>query len=143
MLKWIYYYLDLTPDNICTQRYPSSTQFISFPFPCNGWMNWLLNEFHFIDHDFCSVITSTYILHPLMLIDYQNLKTIQYSFRWRRRKSHKISILRHKGIFFPTPPLPIPHFYDAIEGLSSSSFRCSLSNCNLLQHPWPAPHAPF
>ena len=25
------------------------------------------------------------------------------------------------GVFFPTPPLLIPHFYDVIEGLSSSS----------------------
>ena len=25
------------------------------------------------------------------------------------------------GVFFPTPPLMIPHFYDVIKGLSSSS----------------------
>ena len=28
------------------------------------------------------------------------------------------------GVFFPTPPLLNPHFYDVIEGLSSSSKLC-------------------
>ena len=48
----------------------------------------------------------------------------------RDKVSQKSSIWRHKneglsisflGVFFPTPPLLIPHFYDVIEGLSSSS----------------------
>ncbi len=46
-----------------------------------------------------------------------------------KKVPQKISMLRHKneglstsflGVFFPTPPLLIPHFY-VIEGLSSSS----------------------
>ena len=56
------------------------------------------------------------------------------------KKTKKIIMLRHKneglpisflGVFFPTPPLLIPHFYDVIEGLSSS---LNLNTCliNLL-----------
>ena len=46
-----------------------------------------------------------------------------------KKVPNKISMLRHKneglyisflGVFFPTHPLLIPHFYDVIEGLSTS-----------------------
>ena len=57
-----------------------------------------------------------------------------------KKVPQKISMVRHKnevlsisffGVFFPTPPLLISHFYDVIKGLSSSSCFVILHHCLL------------
>ena len=62
---------------------------------------------------------------------------------WKTKKvPQKISILRHKneglsisflGVFFPTPSLLIPHFYDVIEGLPLSSIRLTIRQREVCQ----------